>query len=308
MLKYISGDYLLAAGFTSFLILAEAILWLLFPMFIGYAVDDAITGTYEGVLQLGGLGIATLIVGAGRRLFDSRFYAKIYQDVSVEVLANLKSLSTSAKSARLGMARELIEFLEFSLPELVHSIISLLGVMVIIATLSVKVFYGTLIVTSLIMLIYLLSSSKTLGLSKASNDEHEQQVEVISRDDTSQLRLHLKKAMKWNISLSDLEAMNFALSWMLLIIFLLAAIIVPTQTEFVQYGVLLSLIIYVFQYMENIINIPFFYQSWLRLKEITGRLFVSESEVSTSNSQEVAPKKYDASKQERSLAFELRHK
>ena len=80
--------------------------------------------------------------------------------------------------------------------------------------------------------------------------------------------------MKWNIKLSDLEAVNFSLAWFILMIFLVASIIISVQNPLVKYGALLSLIIYVFQYMESVINLPFFYQSWLRLKEITHRLFL----------------------------------
>ena len=36
----------------------------------------------------------------------------------------------------------------------------------------------------------------------------------------------------------------------------------------VQYGALFALIMYVFQYMENVANLPLFYQNWLRLTEI----------------------------------------
>ncbi|MEM6967438.1 MAG: hypothetical protein AAF573_21925 [Bacteroidota bacterium] len=40
----------------------------------------------------------------------------------------------------------------------------------------------------------------------------------------------------------------------------------------IKYGALFSLIMYVFQYMENVINLPLFYQNWLRLQEIQARM------------------------------------
>ena len=68
-------------------------------VFIGFAVDDALQGTYEGAIWLGSLGVAALIVGAGRRLFDSRFYAKVYQKSGARMIANIEDSNASLKTA-----------------------------------------------------------------------------------------------------------------------------------------------------------------------------------------------------------------
>ena len=275
LLKDFLRNQMLPFGFTCSLILMEALLTLLFPLFIGYALEDAMSGTYRGVFQLGTLCLATLIVGVGRRFFDSRFYAKVYKKMGALIIAGLNEQDTSTKSARLGMIKELVEFLEFSLPELINAMITLVGVATIVATLNLNVFWGTLITTILILVFYWISSAKTLRFNKASNDELERQVDVISKNNETELKSHLKKMMQWNVRLSDLEAVNFSLSWLVLIIFLMVSIVISVDAQFVKYGALFSLIMYVFQYMENVINIPFFYQSWLRLREMTNRLFIA---------------------------------
>ena len=273
-LKALLRHQMLPLGLAFALILVEAFLTLLFPLFIGRALDGAMHGVYLGVLQLGLLGFATVIIGLCRRFFDSRLYSKIYQKIGPKLVQSLDGQDTSIKSARLGMLKELVEFLEFSLPELIHAIISLFGVILIIAQLDLNIFLGALLCTALILMIYWISSSKTLSFNKAANDEQEKQVAVVSKKDEPELKNHLRKMMKWNIKLSDLEAVNFSLAWFILMIFLVASIIISVQNPLVKYGALLSLIIYVFQYMESVINLPFFYQSWLRLKEITHRLFL----------------------------------
>ncbi|MEM9821166.1 MAG: ABC transporter six-transmembrane domain-containing protein [Bacteroidota bacterium] len=259
-------------SFTLFLILTEAALALLFPLFIGFAIDSAINGSQDGAMQLGLLGLLALVVGLGRRVFDSRFYAKIYQSIGSNAMAKMDKHVSSKKSARLGMIGELVEFLENALPELINNIIGLIGVVGIIATLNLHVFYGSLMVTAIIFLIYWMTSTKTIHLNKSSNDEFEKQVDIIAKNDETALDLHLKEMMKWNIKLSDLEAINFSVSWIVLIAFLVASIVISTNQGMVKYGALFSLIIYVFQYMENVINLPLFYQNWLRLQEIKERL------------------------------------
>ena len=141
-----------------------------------------------------------------------------------------------------------------------------------IATLNLNVFYASLILTACIFLIYVLSRKKTLRFNQSANDTFEKQVEVIAQNDEEELILHLKEMMKWNIKLSDLEALNFSFSWSLLIAFLVSSILIAANNPIANYGALFSLIMYVFQYMENVINLPLFYQNYLRLQEIQHRM------------------------------------
>lgn len=265
-------QYKVRLGFTLFLLLIEAATALLFPLFIGYAIDGAINESYSGVIQLGVLSLIALVIGVGRRVLDSRFYAKIYQKVGSKVISNMQDDLSSVKTARLSMIREFVEFLENSLPELISNIIGLVGVIVIIASLNLTVFYSSLLVTLVVFLIYWITSNRTMRLNKSSNDEWEKQVDIISANDKQQLRVHLKEMMKWNIKLSDLEALNFSISWIALFLFLIASIVIAVGDGITAYGALFALVMYVFQYMENVMNLPLFYQNWLRLKEIKERL------------------------------------
>ncbi|MEO0570299.1 MAG: ABC transporter six-transmembrane domain-containing protein [Bacteroidota bacterium] len=264
--------YYFQFGITLLMILLETALALMFPLCIGKAIDSAINGSFLGALQLGGLGITTLIVGVWRRWSDSRFYAKVFQDMGSMTLSKMDNSTSSKKSASLSMIRELIEFLENTMPELIGNIIGLIGVIGIIATLNLKVFYGGLLVGLLVFVIYWLTRSKTIQFNKLSNDEFERQVAIISKNDGKALKIHLKQMMKWNIKLSDLEAINFSISWMFLMTFLVLAIASAVWDDIVGYGALFALLMYVFQYIENVINLPLFYQNWLRLKEIIHRL------------------------------------
>ncbi len=257
---------------TFLLILAEAGIMLLFPLFIGNAIDGVISDSRGGVFQLGALGLALLIVGVGRRVFDSRFYGKIYEATGENMIGKMSKNQSSVKTARLSMMREFVEFLENALPELINNIIGLVGVVLILFSLNIKVFYGSLVVTTVIFLVYWLTSQKTMDYNEASNNEMERQVDVLEQNDPKALRNHLKQTVKWNIRLSDLEAFNFSVSWLVALAFLVVAIVVAVGDGVVQYGALFALVMYVFQYIENVLSLPLFYQNWLRLKEIMVRL------------------------------------
>ena len=178
-------------------------------MFIGFAVDGAIKGENFGAIQLGILGLVALVVGAGRRFFDSRFYAKVFRKLGSKVISNIEDDKPSKKTARLSMVREIVEFMENSLPELIANVIGLVGVVIIIASLNFNVFIGGVISTILIFGVYALTSRKTVSLNKSYNDELENQVDAISKNEISHLDVHLRDIMKWNVKLSDLEAINF---------------------------------------------------------------------------------------------------
>lgn len=271
-IKSLFKEYKFRFLLTIVLILAEAGIMLLFPLFIGDAIDGVINESRLGVFQLGGLGLVLLIVGVGRRVFDSRFYGKIYEATGEKMVSRMKYNQSSVKTARLSMMREFFEFLENTLPELINNIIGLVGVVLILFSLNIKVFYGSLVVTTVIFLVYWLTSKKTMDYNEATNNEMERQVDILAKNDQNVLKNHLKQTVKWNIKLSDLEAFNFSVSWVVALAFLVVAIIVSVGDGVLQYGALFALVMYVFQYIENVLSLPLFYQNWLRLQEIMVRL------------------------------------
>ncbi|MEM7186076.1 MAG: ABC transporter six-transmembrane domain-containing protein [Bacteroidota bacterium] len=271
-LKVIFAGYRYRLILTLVLILFEAGMMLLFPLFIGKAIDGALKQQWIGVAYLGALGLLLLVVGMARRMFDSRFYARLYRRSGSQLMERLARHDTSVKTARLGMIRELIEFLENALPELIANLLGLVGVSVILATLHFTIFYASAGLALIILSLYWFSRNKTLRYNRQANNELEQQVTVLSQKNDARTAVHLYRLMKWNIRLSDLEAINFSISWLFALAFLIFSIIVSVGEGPIQYGALMALVMYVFEYIGNVINLPLYYQNWLRLKEIISRL------------------------------------
>lgn len=261
------GQFLL----TLLLVLVEAGLLVLFPLFIGYAIDDALANEYTGSVYLGVLGLMSLMIGAGRRVFDSRFYAVVYKQLGIEVCAH-EDNSTSTKSAHLNLLAEVVEFFEGSLPEIVNSSIGWIGALIIIATLNIKIFIGCVVIVLIILIVYGASEKRTIRFNANYNNELEKQVTILDSKRPLRLRSHINKLMKWNIRLSDLEAINFSIVWMFMMAFLVISIVMAIQEGVAEYGAIFALILYLFQFIESVSVMPFFYQQWLRLIEILKRL------------------------------------
>ncbi|TKG97112.1 hypothetical protein EYV94_01405 [Puteibacter caeruleilacunae] len=253
-------------------VVLESILMILFPLCIGRAIQSVLDSNINGILELIALCLLVLIFGAIRRYYDTRLYARIYRKLAMKVVDKKEQKNTSSKVAHVNLLGELVEFFENSLPEIITSIIGLVGTLVIIFTLNITVLGICLAVIVGIMLVYLLSSKKTLRYNYGYNSELERQVDILSREHKDQSALHFKRLMKWNIKLSDLETFNFSIVWVLLAALLVSSIKLVGRDGALQFGIIFSIIMYVFQFMESTISLPYYYQQVLRLKDISSRL------------------------------------
>ena len=267
LLKRFAGRFALTLG----LVVLEAAGWILFPLVIGRAIDSVLADSTRGLYEFAVLGIVTMGIAVVRRLVDSRAYARIYVTLGEEMAESAAGSSTSTRTARLGMLREIVEFFENSLPELINAVLGLVGTVLILAALNVPVFLGCLVIAVATVVLYALTGRLTMRYNRGLNDEHERQVDAVDSGDPGRLATHLRAMMRWNIRLSDLEAANFGINWVFMIALLVFAVSAAT-TETAEYGAVFAIVMYVFQFVESMLMLPFFYQQWLRLREISGRL------------------------------------
>ncbi|MEM7559921.1 MAG: ABC transporter six-transmembrane domain-containing protein [Planctomycetota bacterium] len=259
---------------TWFLVVMEAGLMLMFPLAIGIAIDSLVEQEYSGLVWLGLVGTLALGVGAARRFFDTRIYSDIYVCAAEQIVTQERNRDSNVSivSARTKMANELVEYLENSFPALIDCVIGLAGTLIMVWLLQTQVFIACLIATSIIFAIYANTSDRTLALNKGANDESEQSVKILSEADISDVSSHFRRLVRWNIRLSDLETFTFSLSWLVMLALLLFAVVVTIQSGVTAQGTVLSILMYVFGYIESVIALPLFYQQYVRLREITGRL------------------------------------
>ncbi len=267
-----------SVGLTICLVILESALFLLFPLFIGYAINDLLEASHKGIIQLGILGISGLVIGAARRLYDTRTYAKVYQKITVDTMEKDEASDTSKLSAHLGMLRELVEFFETSFPQIFGSIIGFVGTIIIIYAFSIHIFWACIILVLFIIIVFGLTSKKTILYNTNYNNTLEEQVGIVEKRNPEKVRIHIRQLMKWNIKLSDLETMNFSLLWLAIIGLLIYAIVDTVHASEVKYGTVFSIVMYVYQFAEECISLPLFYQQWLRLREISTRLNSKEAE------------------------------
>ena len=260
--------------FTFFLVMLEALIGILFPLLIGIAINGLLEDNFDGILYLSLAGVLTLIVGSARRFYDTRIYSGIYCKITPEVIQNETNndASVSRISARTGLLTEFVEFLENSMPEMITALISVVGILAIIATLNINVFFACLSLLGLIVLIYTITGKFNYKLNANYNNQLEKQVDILTARDSIAIKSFYKELMRWNIKLSDLETMNYFVIWVGVIAVLIYTPITVIGAGVLSYGLVFSIIMYVFDFTGNIVNFPLFIQQAIRLKEISARL------------------------------------
>ena len=267
LLKRFAGRYAL----TLLLVVLESAGWIFFPLFIGRAIDSVLADSVRGLYELAALGIVTMGIAVVRRVVDSRAYAGIYTTLGEEMVARDSGSSTSTRTARLDMLKETVEFFENSLPELIVSVVGLAGTVLILSALNFPIFVGCLIVTAATVTLYALTGRLTTRYNEGLNDEHERRVDIVHSGNPARVARHLRRMMRWNIRLSDLEAANFGVNWLFMIGLMVYSVNAAAEPA-TDYGTVFAIVMYVFEFMESMMMLPFHYQEWLRLREISGRL------------------------------------
>lgn len=273
-LTSIASHYRARIAITWMLLLGEAFALLFFPLAIGFSVDSLIEQSHSGLTVLGGLCLILLLFAAGRRFYDTRVYAAIYQDMATTLVESKrkKGTSTTRLTAQVNLLYEIVSFFEDALPTLIGALITFAGVTLMLGWIDFSLMSICLATSVLVALIYAASEKRIFTYNKHQNDELEQQVDVLEENRQRRVRVHFGRIMKWNIRLSDLETLNFSAIWIVMAALLVGSIVLVVGNGGISYGQKITAIMYVFEYIEVVMGFPLFYQEAIRLQEIAGRL------------------------------------
>lgn len=120
--------------FTFFLVIAENVTYLLYPVLAGICINAILAGNVWNALLYGLMVLFIWLLGATRRSVDTRTFARIYAGlaVSVVLVQRQKSLNHSTIAARVALSREFVDFFELHLPTLITSVASMAGAAVML--------------------------------------------------------------------------------------------------------------------------------------------------------------------------------
>jgi ABC-type multidrug transport system fused ATPase/permease subunit len=248
---------------------------LLRPFFLGWAINDLMKSSYNGLIILSAVHIVTLAVGTMRHMYDTRTYSAIYVSLVTKFLSRrIYQKDVSKLSAHSTLAREFVDFLEFDLVYVIEAGYNIFG------SLILMFFYdASVVLLCLAVLIPVIGISYAYGkkmnrLNKLKNDELEHQVEVISNGSAKELKEHYNNLRRWQVKTSDHEAWNFGLMEFLVMIVLGASLLLTYKTSgtAILAGNVVGIFFYVTNFAKGLETIPYTVQRLSSLTDITRRI------------------------------------
>ncbi len=255
---------------TMGLLSIERALGIIVPFVLGVAINDLIASELRGIWYLVVLELSRLAIGTGRRLYDTRVYARIYTDIADRTARNTET-PMSRRAARLGLARELVDFFEWELPELLAAFIGMIGAFGMLIYMLPTVGGLSIIVGSAIGIVFIISRKRMFSLNKVLNNELERQVTMLESGREFARNRHLRRLAKWRIHLSDLEATNFAIAELFLGSLIIGSVIITVRAG-LSVGEIFAVITYLISLAESLLVLPWTYQQSIRAQEIGGRI------------------------------------
>lgn len=260
------------ATYTLFTI--ENLLRLAQPFALGWAINDLLTGQMLGVGVLVGQHVLHLLVGLVRQVYDTRTFSAIYSNLATQMIVSQRAsgVDVSRVTARASLSREFVEFFERSIPMLMKVGFSVAGSVIMLAWydwMIVACCLGLLIPAALLSQHY---SKWTRRLSRGLHDELEKEVDVIHSQDEIDVRNHFDEVARWQIKLSNAEAINFGLMECFILGAIVAVLFRACHLPSVQAGDIFAVFRYLMLLLMGLDGLPRLIQQTSRLRDVSSRL------------------------------------
>ncbi|AXT34866.1 hypothetical protein D1820_07740 [Phaeobacter sp. LSS9] len=254
------------------LTLAEVVMFALIPLLIGKAIDGLLVSDLGAFIQLGAVLGGLVLLGTLRRVYDTRAYGLMRVELGKELARRSAGTPVSQLNARLGMGRELVDFLESEAPASMTAVVRVLAALVILAGFHPLLASSAMAALAATMLIYGLAHKRFFQLNATLNARAEQQVGVLSTRSTPRLGAHLLSLRKSEIRISDTEGLIYGLIFTALLGMEMFNLWFATQSLGVTAGSVFSIVTYSWDFVESALILPMTLQTLSRLSEITARI------------------------------------
>lgn len=211
MLKHIAQTHRKRLLGTFSLVGVENILMLVYPVFGGRAINAVIAGKVWQALLYALVVFLMWLVGAARRITDTRTFTRIYTEIAVPVVLEQRQRQVphSAVTARVALSREFVSFFEEHLPIAETSVVSIFGACIMLLVLEFWV--GVLAVCILALFLWLLPRFAAISenLYFRLNNSLERDNHFIRKGDRRQLYRHYGLVARLRVLISNREAFGY---------------------------------------------------------------------------------------------------
>jgi ABC-type multidrug transport system fused ATPase/permease subunit len=257
---------------TWFFVLLENTLLALLPLFLGRAIDALLEGQARALWEISIVMAALLLVSVVRRIYDTRAYGTMRVWFGSELVQRSTESSISKVNARLDMGREMVDFLELHLPELMTASVQVVVSIVILWHFHVNLGVSALSVIVVLAVIYSLMHRRFYRLNSHLNSQRERQVTILESHQHTSLVGHLKRLRQSEVRLSDADAVLYGSIFAAMFAFVLTNLWFASMIPSVTAGAIFAILSYSWELVESGTTLPAVLQQWTRLSEIRNRI------------------------------------
>lgn len=244
----------------------------LVPLFIGFAIDGLLAQNTTALFQLVAVMAALIVISVARRAYDTRVFGTVRVDVGKAQATRSPNQLISMLNARLGMGRELVNFLENELPLVMAAVVQLVIAIIVLFAFGPMLALAGMVAVVAILLIYALFHRRFYRLNRHLNQQTEQQVCILETRRPRGLLLHLTHLRRIEVRLSDTESILYGAIFVVLLGLVVFNLWYATTTLTITTGTIFSIVSYSWEFVESALALPVTLQGWSRLSEITKRI------------------------------------
>ncbi|MEM6463772.1 MAG: ABC transporter six-transmembrane domain-containing protein [Pseudomonadota bacterium] len=268
ILRTFPGRIAITWGLTLF----ETVMFALLPLLIGWSIDGLLADNSGAFLlllcALGGL----LTVATLRRIFDTRAYGTIRVELGKALAERGAHKPVSVTNARILMGRELVDFLETTVPESMTAFVQIIVSVVVLLS-----FHSMLAISAggaalATLLLYAAFAGAFFRINGKMNARLERQVTALESRDMRKISAHLLGLRRSEVRLSDAESLVYGLIFMALLSMLAFNLWFAVTKSGASPGQVFAIVSYSYEFIQASVALPSALQALTRLQEITRRI------------------------------------
>ena len=254
------------------LVLIETAMLAAVPLMIGLSIDGLLANDWSRFQDLIAILAALLAVAITRRIYDTRVYGTMRVELGAAIAQIGRDMPVSKVNARVTMGRELVDFLEEEIPDLMTACVQIIAAVAILMSFSTTLAVSAAAAAVCILLVYALFCARFFRLNGALNAQAEHQVAALEMRSPSETIAHLAALRRREVRLSDLEALVYGLIFAVLLTMLCFNLWFAATESAATPGQIFSIVTYSYEFVQSAVVMPVALQSLTRLSEITARI------------------------------------
>ena len=278
MLKHIGKTHRKRLIATFSLVGLENLLMLIYPVFGGWAINAVIEGNAWQAMLYGLVVLLMWLVGATRRIADTRTFTRIYTEIAVPVVLEQRQREVphSAVTARVALSREFVSFFEEHLPIAATSLVSIFGACIML--LGLEFWVGVLAVGILALFLWLPPRFAAISenLYFRLNNCLERDNHFIQKGNERQLYQHYGLVARLRVLISNREESGYLCIGVAMSILFGFAFVHMTLKGFGNAGHIYSVSTYLWMFAMSLDDVPRLVEQYSNLKDIGQRVELSE--------------------------------